>query len=362
MITSSGHFKIVEGVFYYPKNISDNWILQDPIRDLLNRYCPNISFHKQLLIVFANGIPKFALQNLLDKNTYKKILLINCGENVYVKDKFISYVYNGLNRLGLPRKVNDALTLNYFISRLLALETPIQKNSFFRHLTETDSRYNYWLTNDLVNGRDNLFFTPYFYVFCRQLIPLLSAPTQSPPAAGKKFCAFIVSNAANIDRVTFFKKLSRYKRIDSFGKVLNNAKLATTPGEHYLNVLRSNHLLYKKYKFVISFENSYAQGYVTEKLVNALAGGSIPIYRGADDVGKYFNLNRIIDYNHYGRCYDKMIDKIVELDKDDDKYHQFVGQPCFPDDRLPPGYEEFDQRLITFLEKKLNITCAVLKK
>jgi hypothetical protein len=171
----------------------------------------------------------------------------------------------------------------------------------------------------------------------------------------KKFCAFVVSNPSNPDRIEFFKQLSTYKKIDSFGKVLNNAQIEALPGEHYVSLLKYNHLLFKKYKFVIAFENSYAKGYITEKLINVLAGGSIPIYRGARDIGKYFNLNRIVDYNYYDRSYKKMIDKIIELDQDDLKYQQFIGQYHFADDTLPPGYEDLGKRLANFIRRRLDI-------
>ena len=44
--------------------------------------------------------------------------------------------------------------------------------------------------------------------------------------------------------------------------------------------------IYKKYRFVISFENTIEPGYVTEKLVTALAGGAIPVYYGDGDAAR----------------------------------------------------------------------------
>ena len=41
--------------------------------------------------------------------------------------------------------------------------------------------------------------------------------------------------------------------------------------------------IYKKYRFVVSFENSIEPGYVSEKLVTALAGGAVPVYYGDGD-------------------------------------------------------------------------------
>ena len=34
------------------------------------------------------------------------------------------------------------------------------------------------------------------------------------------------------------------------------------------------------YRFVVAFENDAADGYMTEKIVNAMLAGAIPIYAG----------------------------------------------------------------------------------
>jgi hypothetical protein len=53
--------------------------------------------------------------------------------------------------------------------------------------------------------------------------------------------------------------------------------------------------LFRSYKFVLSFENTpETPGYFTEKLVNPVLAGSIPIYWGAPDIGRHVNTERII--------------------------------------------------------------------
>ena len=50
--------------------------------------------------------------------------------------------------------------------------------------------------------------------------------------AGKsKFCSFVVSNPDPPSRTEFFKKLNKYKRVDSGGRVLNNIG-GPIPGAH----------------------------------------------------------------------------------------------------------------------------------
>ena len=42
--------------------------------------------------------------------------------------------------------------------------------------------------------------------------------------------------------------------------------------------------LYRQYKFVIAFENSRANDYVTEKFYDPLLAGAVPIYLGAPNI------------------------------------------------------------------------------
>lgn len=45
---------------------------------------------------------------------------------------------------------------------------------------------------------------------------------------------------------------------------------------------RSKVSFLRKYKFSIAFENGSTDGYITEKVTNALEAGTVPIYFGSD--------------------------------------------------------------------------------
>jgi hypothetical protein len=49
------------------------------------------------------------------------------------------------------------------------------------------------------------------------------------------------------------------------------------------------------YMFSVSIENGQYETYFTEKLLDCFATGTIPVYLGAPDIGKYFNKDGIID-------------------------------------------------------------------
>ena len=169
---------------------------------------------------------------------------------------------------------------------------------------------------------------PFFVPYCGILKKTL--PKDISDLSKRRFCAFIVSNEKSIDRIHFFKKLSKYKKINSFGKVLNNMKINEDKNRmkyfNYNGVESINEMIFRKHKFVICFENSCHEEYITEKLPNVMMAGSIPIYKGAPNVGEYFNTDSFINFDDYG-SYEKMIEKIVELDNDDKKYEEFLKQP-----------------------------------
>ena len=57
----------------------------------------------------------------------------------------------------------------------------------------------------------------------------------------------------------------------------------------------NKHDLLGQYKFTIAFENTAYPGYVTEKIIDAMVAGSVPIYLGAPDIGDHVPQNAFID-------------------------------------------------------------------
>jgi len=87
----------------------------------------------------------------------------------------------------------------------------------------------------------------------------------------RKFCATIFSNPVK-SRFDAIHRISHIARVDNYGKYGNYLE----PGN------QQKYDLLSQYKFNLCFENSLAEGYVTEKLFQALIAGTIPIYWGDD--------------------------------------------------------------------------------
>lgn len=114
-------------------------------------------------------------------------------------------------------------------------------------------------------------------------LPLHFALTPHPMSFEKreKFCAFVVSNPICQIRNEAFQYLNQYKQVSSGGAYQNNigGQLQLKyPGGGCGDI--SKHNFFADHKFTISFENSQAPGYITEKLLHAKMAGCVPLYWG----------------------------------------------------------------------------------
>jgi hypothetical protein len=201
-----------------------------------------------------------------------------------------------------------------------------------------------------------------------------------------KFCNFLYGHKVPY-REDFFKALSKYKKIDAPGRSMNNMPSidSTYPGD----VWERKRRFLKPYKFTISFENYSYPGYQTEKLYDAMLESSIPIYCGDPCVTAIFNPQSFIngfDYlkPHYGtftralekytqmdfedfrpgvfhspahhvkrklktigrdlkmalefkpRHYKNLVDRVAEIDENENLYREILLQPWFNQNKIPP--------------------------
>lgn len=153
----------------------------------------------------------------------------------------------------------------------------------------------------------------------------------------KKFCCMLVSNPNAKERIEFFHQLSKYKKVDSAGRYLNNVGFSAENKKEFI----------KDYKFVISFENSSYPGYTTEKLIEPMLVNSIPIYWGNPRVGDDFNTKSFININDF-RSFDEAIQYIIELDNDEEKYLALASQPWFNVNKIAEEYSE--ESLLDFFD------------
>ena len=91
----------------------------------------------------------------------------------------------------------------------------------------------------------------------------------------------------------------------------------------------------------------------TEKLPNVMMANSIGIYRGAPNIGEFFNTKSFINFDDYGSD-EAMIKKIIEIDQDDKKYQKMLQEPFFVNNEIP-------LRLKTAKEDLKNFILSIIK-
>ncbi|RHJ94927.1 glycosyltransferase family 10 domain-containing protein [Parabacteroides bouchesdurhonensis] len=160
----------------------------------------------------------------------------------------------------------------------------------------------------------------------------------------RKFCNFIYSNNSNSDpfRVRFFNELSKYKKVDSAGPLLNNMGFILPKGRE------AKMQFQKQYKFSLAIENSRVPGYTTEKILQPFLAHSLPVYWGNPHISSDYNPNSFVDIMSFSSV-EEAIEEIIRLDNDDDAYLEKATAPFWP---YGDSYDDFlnheKQRLVGF--------------
>jgi hypothetical protein len=164
-------------------------------------------------------------------------------------------------------------------------------------------------------------------------------------AAKTKFCSFLISGyhpRKNSNRVDFFRKLSKYKLVDSGGRMFNNIG-GPVPGGS-----RGKIEFMRQYKFNLAFENRSLAGYTTEKIFEPMVARCLPIYWGDPEINEHFNPRSFLNRADFASD-EALIEKIIELDNDDAKYLEYMRQPYFHSDQ--PNLYFNRERMLDYFER-----------
>ena len=105
--------------------------------------------------------------------------------------------------------------------------------------------------------------------------------------------------------------------------------------------------VFHKYKFILCIENSYSDGYITEKIFNCFYARTIPLYKGSPIIKKYLNELSFIDLNDEERSF-----KTIEMLNNNEKYYNKIIEHC----KISNSYddENYKEELYNFISNKLN--------
>lgn len=81
------------------------------------------------------------------------------------------------------------------------------------------------------------------------------------------------------------------------------------------------------------FDNCEQPGYTTEKLVQPMLVYSLPIYWGNPFIDEDFNTHSFLSYYNFD-FEDELIEKIVELDRNNDLYLEYLRQPYYKNNEI----------------------------
>jgi len=98
-----------------------------------------------------------------------------------------------------------------------------------------------------------------------------------------------------------------------------------------------------KYKFVLCFENSYADGYVTEKIFNCFFAKTIPIYKGSPVITRYISSDAFLNPDN--------IQTICEIRNNESMYNKIINS-----NKISSHYMDYDykNKLSEFIDRKIN--------
>lgn len=171
----------------------------------------------------------------------------------------------------------------------------------------------------------------YFVSMAALQIPeAFSSFTQRRKNSGKGFLMY-VSRRCLQHREEAFHMLSSIDAVTAGGKCDGTTFNGQPFTADKLNRLSGSgpwpeaHTLYSDFKFGLVMENTKQKGYVSEKILNAFIGGTIPIYFGTEDVFNIFNREAFIYYNEDEP--QETLATVRSLLVDEVKYNAMLAQP-----------------------------------
>jgi alpha(1,3/1,4) fucosyltransferase len=264
----------------------------------------------------------------------KKVCVVNFWDGAFDGD-FFDFFFNAA--LGGIVYTNNQYEADVIISSVFGrTETDPKKTIMYigENVRPSFINYNYSLSFDYDTYGGRNFRLPLWYARLawdgfeqkprrnnhhnhgyEQLIPIkqLTQPRKLDIKAKDKFCAMIAGNPEGL-RVNLFNSISQYKQVDGYGNMFGNS------------LRKSKFAVLPEYKFCLCPENSIYDGYVTEKLVDAYAGLTVPLYSGDVSVIDDFNSHAFLNYQ-FARNMDYFVAKVKAFDEDLEFYQTTYEQP-----------------------------------
>jgi hypothetical protein len=171
-----------------------------------------------------------------------------------------------------------------------------------------------------------------------------TVPVQSTSIPPNKASVVITNNSHGTERLRFMDRLEEHMTLFYGGKYKNN--IGGVVDGHF-NSPEMNEF-YQRGKFAITMENADQPYYVTEKLVNGLRSGVVPVYWGTSRVSEFFNPKRFLHLKPGATEEDisEMIERMKSMT--DEEYLSMIREPIMTksiDDIMNEIAESIKKRL-----------------
>lgn len=182
------------------------------------------------------------------------------------------------------------------------------------------------------------------------------APDSLWARAKTRFCNFVASNSrlGNTQvRERFVRQLMTHRPVDCPGRVFNNTQ-PLPPNVRGSNAWLAKLEFLSSYRFTIAFENTSADGYITEKIVHPFIAGSIPVYWGSPDVAERYNPDAFVNCHDFG-SFGEVIERILQIEADPSRLEAMRRAPMLhPESCIPDLHKNLEARWRELYETAIN--------
>lgn len=208
--------------------------------------------------------------------------------------------------------------------------------------------YNHITEINIDNNENNNFIAiPMIHNYINYYINnnLVIQPTEYTDFVNKRFCLMINKSNLNHEIQNYVNILSEIGEVDHisiYNNYIEDKSCYHSP--ELLNVMN-------KYKFILCFENSYGNGYITEKIFNCFFAKTIPIYKGSPIIENYINIDAFISLESRSIGYNNICEKIRNINNSNELFNTIINQ-----NKISSQYqnEDYENKLSNFIESKIK--------
>jgi hypothetical protein len=151
-----------------------------------------------------------------------------------------------------------------------------------------------------------------------------------------RFLIYAVSNCIGYREQAFSALSNLGKQVEYGGRCSarsvsgrNETNIVKAPDSIIKSNWGENHKVFQPYRFALVMENKRANGYITEKILNAFLAGCIPIYYGTTEIFNIFNKKAFVwyDVQHPKAA----LDRIAYLEENRTAYDEVLKEPILAD-------------------------------